>query len=192
MSNSLCYPQEVSASNANVCQSGTHAIPSIVTRCSFPPFTLLSIVFAELTLTPDLPLVVVEPPPSIPPNAITFLACIVGPPGLSVDEYDTQWILPDGQIIPDEPDEGKFRADKGGSAEANNVTIQTTQLLILMLSYQDAGIYRCEVRNASLPGSPWIPASIELQLRGKDRPAIRRPMTDISCMSPCHSEPPDR
>ena len=145
---------------------------------------------AELTLTPDPP-VVVEPAPSRPPNTITFLTCIVGPLGILEEEFDTQWIRPEGQIIPDEPDEGKFRANKGLRAEAN-VTIQITQLLILMLSYQDAGIYRCEVRNASLPGSPWIPASIEFQLRGKDRRDTMRPMTDISYMSPCHSEPPDR
>ena len=141
-------------------------------------FHCFSIVFAELTLAPDRP-VVVEPPPSIPPNTITFLACIVGPPGISLDEYDTQWIRPEGQIIPEDPDVGKFRADKGGKAEGNNVTIPITQLLIQMLSYQDAGVYRCEVRNASLPGSPWIPASVELQLRGKDRLDIMRPMTDI-------------
>ena len=152
---------------------------------------------AELTLTPDPP-VVVEPAPSRPPNTLTFLTCIVGPLGILEEEFDTQWILPEGQIIPDEPDEGKIRADKGGRAQADNVTIQITNLIILMLSYQDAGIYRCEVRNASLPGSPWIPASIEFQLRGKDKLDTMRPMTDmpmhgdISCMSPCHSEPPDQ
>ena len=46
---------------------------------------------------------------------------------------------------------------------------QLTLLRMAKLSYQDAGNYTCEVKSSSAPAqSPWLSASVELQLEGED------------------------
>ena len=121
--------------------------------------------FAELTVAPG-EAVVFEPSGTVP-TTFTFLECIMGPLGISLDEIESRWILPDEQVIPDEPDMGRFRVDIGERAETNGTIIPINQLLIIMVSYQDAGIYECEVRNALNPSAQWVSASVELQLGGK-------------------------
>ena len=61
----------------------------------------------------------------------------------------------------------RFRVSQG-AVNTPQGDRQSTLLLVLNLSYQDAGNYTCEVRSSVSTQSPWLSASVELQLEGKN------------------------
>ena len=92
----------------------------------------------------------------------TSLFCEVTPENVTIA---IRWNLPNGNIVT-EGITGRFFVDDepGGLGRLNVV------LFIDQLSYQDAGVYTCEVMDLdpTIPDAPWIPATVELQLNGKN------------------------
>ena len=104
--------------------------------------------------------VVIEPGTSL--NIFTSLNCLVTPENLTIA---IRWILPGGDIVTEDTT-GRFFVSQGpgGNTGGRNVL-----LLIDQLSYQDDGVYTCEVMDLdpTIPDAPWIPATVQLQLNGK-------------------------
>ena len=104
--------------------------------------------------------VVIEPGSSV--NTFTPLFCEVTPDNVTIA---IRWNLPNGNIVT-EGTTGRFFVEQGlGGLGRLNVL-----LLISQLSYQDAGVYTCEVMDLdpTIPDAPWIPATVELKLNGKN------------------------
>ena len=101
-----------------------------------------------------------------------FLNCIPEPSTLTTSEFVSRWTIPSGLAFtnnqPSSPGFERFRVTQGGVATQAGVRIATL-LFIRNITYQDAGNYTCEVRSSSAPAqSPWLLATVELQLEGKD------------------------
>ena len=101
-------------------------------------------------------------------NTFTFLMCNPEPSSqLTVTDYVSRWTIPSGEtfthLVPIPHGFERYRIVQG---PVGTPQVQSTLLLVEMLSYQDAGNYTCEVRNSSAQ-SPWFSASVELQLEGK-------------------------
>lgn len=64
----------------------------------------------------------------------------------------------------------RYRTVQGITDGVQGGRKESAVLFVERLTYQDAGNYTCEVRNSSAPEqSPWLSASTELQLEGKDK-----------------------
>ena len=62
----------------------------------------------------------------------------------------------------------RFRVSQG-AVNIPQGNRQSTLLIVLNLTYQDAGNYTCEVRSSSATTqSPWFSTFVELQLEGKN------------------------
>ena len=99
-----------------------------------------------LELMPGLPLVC-----SLEPETLT--------PGVN---YTTRWILPGGEIITSTT--GRFVFSES-LVSINNRNVPGTVLVLMLMSYQDAGMYTCEGRSTA-PGASaiWATDSFDLQL----------------------------
>ena len=103
-------------------------------------------------------------------RSFTFLVCNPEPNSqLTRVDYVSRWTIPSGEMftfmVPNPPGFEQY-AIFHGQYKAGQVS---TLLLVLNLSYKDAGNYTCEVRSSSAPAqSPWLSASVELQLEGRD------------------------
>ena len=92
------------------------------------------------------------------------LVCGLEPETLTPDlNYTTRWILPGGEII-NSTREGRFVLTEN-LVSINGRSVPGTVLVLLQISYQDAGMYTCEGRSTA-PGTSaqWAAASFELQL----------------------------
>ena len=88
-------------------------------------------------------------------------------------DYDSRWTIPSGEIftyrVPNPPGFERYQVVQGPTDTRQGVQRESTLLFIERLTYQDAGNYTCEVRSSSASAqSPWLSASFELQLEGKD------------------------
>lgn len=94
----------------------------------------------------------------------TFLSCGVVPPDAN---FVTRWITPNGGILTSSNTNNNSRLSVlEGSFELNQRNIDGTALILRNLSYQDAGMYRCEARDQSILDSPWVQAVLKLELLG--------------------------
>ena len=104
-------------------------------------------------------------------NTFTFLTCLPEPSTLTQSDYVSRWTIPSGVTITSMtnlPGFERFRVSQG-AVNTPQGDRQSTLLIVLNLTYQDAGTYTCEVRSSSAPAqSPWLSAAVELQLEGKD------------------------
>ena len=100
----------------------------------------------SLLLMFDLPLVCSLEPETLTPNV----------------NYTTRWRLPGGEIV--NSTTGCFVLTEG-AVFIGGRSVPGTVLLVLQISYQDAGMYTCEGRSTA-PGASaqWAAASFELQL----------------------------
>ena len=123
--------------------------------------------FAETvsSIRPKIPVQVLPGKASL--TRFTFLSCLPEPNSqLNQSDYVSRWTTPSGEmfkitILGFE----QFTVLQGTDQEGRQLTL----LRVAKLSYQDAGNYTCEVKSSSAPAqSPWLSASVELQLEGED------------------------
>ena len=127
--------------------------------------------FTEIvsSIRPEIPVRVL--PGDTRLNTFTFLTCLPEPSTLNQSDYVSRWTIPSGVTftsMTNLPGFERFRVSQGGvtTPQGNR---QSTLLIVLNLTYQDAGNYTCEVRRPSAPAqSPWLSTSVELQLEGKN------------------------
>ena len=102
----------------------------------------------SLELLPGLPLLCGLEPETLTPSV----------------NYTTRWILPGGEIINSTYTRGHFIFAEG-PVSVSGRNVPGTVLVVLQISYQDAGMYTCEGRSTD-PGASaqWAAASFELQL----------------------------
>ena len=105
--------------------------------------------------------VVIEPSSNDVPPPFTVLKCFVTPNNATIA---IRWTLPNGTMIPQGTTDRLF-VDQGSGRTMDRINVV---LIISQLSYQDAGVYTCEVMDLTIPDAPWIPATVELQLNGKN------------------------
>ena len=115
-----------------------------------------------------------------------YPTCFLEPSTLNASDYVSRWTTPNGQIIT------FINSSFVNVSFVNNstmLTVNSEQFIVFQgrvntdqgerqstllffrrnLTYQDAGTYTCEVRSSSAPAqSPWISASVEVELEGKD------------------------
>ena len=94
-------------------------------------------------------------------DVFATLICVITPSNLTIA---SRWNLPNGNIVTEDTT-GRFIVYQGPGGGRLDVL-----LLIDQLSYQDAGVYTCEVMDLdpTIPDASWIPATVELQLNGKN------------------------
>ena len=124
------------------------------------------------SLQPETAVRVVPGPPLNNLLTFIFLNCIPEPTTLTTSDFVSRWTLPSGQTFtnnqPLPPGFERFRVSQGRVATEAGVR-NTTLLFWGNITYQDSGNYTCEVRSSSAPPqSPWLLATVELQLEGKD------------------------
>ena len=101
-------------------------------------------------------------------NSFTFLSCIIEPRNATVE---SRWLLPNGQIVTVrnasltkhlKVAEGEIGTLEGGSAFGS-------VLIVRQVSYEDAGVYTCEVKDLIDCECEVWPAvsSAELQFQGE-------------------------
>ena len=126
--------------------------------------TALPLYTESITLIPESPQVL----PDGILNIFTFLRCTI--------EFETSdlmvdhgWRLPSGNfLVEDNETNPRYRVEPiSVGFKEGNVSNIVTVLTINGLSYQDAGVYSCEVRDTTTPNSEWITAPVELQLQGR-------------------------
>ena len=124
-----------------------------------------------LSVAEDVMIIPSRNPVVIPSRANILIAGIPLTCGLKPDtlepnvNYTTQWILPDGQTITS--NQGRFVFSESRVSFSTEI-LPGTILVVVGLSYQDAGTYMCEGRS-TVPGAStlWASASFELQLNCK-------------------------
>ena len=91
-------------------------------------------------------------------HCLTLLICVVKP-DLNVSMFETQWLHPSG--VPVNPitaqNSAKYITTEGRVRPGNIGTV----LVIMLLSYSDAGNYTCQARREST--DPWVSDVIQLQ-----------------------------
>ena len=101
---------------------------------------------------------------------MTFLECGLQPDTLQSVNYTSSWTLPSRETITfGLPNSNTRFTVQQGPAQFLDVSGQlpATLLAIQRLSYLDAGMYTCSVRNSSEVSSPPVTAVIELRLTCK-------------------------
>ena len=115
-----------------------------------------------------------------------YPTCFLEPSTLNASDYVSRWITPNGQIITLTNSSfvnvsfvnnsimltvnfEQFRVFQGRVNTDQGERQSTLYFFGRNLTYQDAGTYTCEVRSSSAPAqSPWLSASVEVELEGKD------------------------
>ena len=102
---------------------------------------------------------VIEPGSSL--NIFVTLICHATPDNATIA---IRWTLPNGTMVTEGTTE-RFFVDQGSGVQMDRINVI---VLIDQPSYRDAGVYTCEVMDLTISDAPWIPATVELQLDGKN------------------------
>ena len=102
-------------------------------------------------------------------QAVTFIECGLQPATLQSGNYTSSWTLPSREMITFglPHSDTRFVVQQGPAQFQDLGFLPATLLIIQRLSYNDAGMYTCSVRNSSELSSPPVTATIELQLSCK-------------------------
>ena len=102
-------------------------------------------------------------------QAVTFIVCGLQPATLQSVNYTSSWTLPSREMITFglPSSDARFIAQQGPVQFQGFGELPATVLIIQSLSYLDAGLYTCSVRNSSELSSPHVTAVIELRLSCK-------------------------
>ena len=99
-------------------------------------------------------------------NSNTFLACFITPFRNETDNLTTWWILPGGSTLGATNNTiRRFAVTQGSISLDKGQTVYGTVLLVLNVSYADAGLYQCVVTTKESTAS-LASTTMELQLRG--------------------------
>ena len=137
-------------------------------------YRISCVLFAEnvSSIQPEIPVRILPDDSFL--HILTFLVCNPEPNSqLTRVDYVSRWTIPSGETFTfnvSNPPAFEQYAIYQGQYNVGQVRRESTVLLVLNLSYQDAGNYTCEVRSSASTQSPWFSASFELQLEGRDTP----------------------
>ena len=134
--------------------------------CVFHTVTLIPLFFTDLTLQPfnrAQPINLL-----LPPLTFGFLRCEISANfTLNGTTVESRWnISTTVEVLVPGSSDGKYDVSQGPAA----MNVYETVMIIQNVSYSDAGVYTCRVRDSRDPSNrgPWVEAQVHLQLLGKN------------------------